>query len=71
MEIKRVVKKAKKQLTKEEREEVRAYRRAMMERIQATHEKHLARETGRHVSWEPQVFEKWNSVARNINSELF
>lgn len=70
--IKRVVRKAKKHLTEEEKAEVRAYRHAMMERIQATHEKHLEREiTGRRVSWEPTVFEKWNTIARNINSELF
>jgi len=71
-EIKRVVRKAKKQLTEEEKAEVRAYRHAIMERIQATHELHLEREmTGRHVSWKPTVFEKWNTIARNINSELF
>jgi len=69
-EIKRVVKQAKKQLTKEERAEVRAYRHAMMERIKATHELHLERETtGRHVRWEPTVFEKWNTIARNIQTD--
>lgn len=68
-EIKRVVNEAKKQLTKEEKAEVRAYRHAMMERIRATHELHLEREvTGRHVTWKPTIFEKWNTISRNIPS---
>jgi len=37
-EIKRVVKETKKQLTKEERQAVRAYRHSMLERIQAVDE---------------------------------
>ena len=69
-EIKRVVNEAKKQLTKEEKAEVRAYRHAMMERIQATHELHLEREaSGRHVTWNPTVFEKWNTISRSIPSD--
>ena len=68
-EIKRVVKETKKQLTKEQRAEVREYRHAMMERIQATHELHLARESGRRITWMPTVFEEWNTIAKSIPSE--
>jgi hypothetical protein len=67
-EIKRVVNESKKQLTKEQRKEVRAYRHAMMERIKATHELHLEREsTGRRVTWN-NVFEEWKTIANRIPS---
>ena len=70
-EIKRVVKESKKMLTKEQRAEVRAYRHSMTERIQATHELHLARESsGKRITWAPTVFEEWHTIANSIPSNL-
>jgi hypothetical protein len=68
-EIKRVVKASKKMLTKEQRAEVHAYRHSMMERIQATHELHLERESsGKRITWAPTVFEEWHTIANSIPS---
>lgn len=68
-EIKRVVNEAKKRLTKEQKAEVRAYRHAIMERIQETHELHLEREmSGKHLTWKPTVFEEWHTIANSIPS---
>ena len=58
-DIKRVVNE--KQLTKEEKEAVRAYRHSMLQRIQAVDEKHLEKE-GIYVPrirFTSDVFEKW------------
>lgn len=69
-EIKRVIKETKKQLTKEQRAEVRAYRHSMMERIQAVNEKHLEKE-GIYVPrirFTSDVFEKWCDIAKTIPS---
>ena len=58
-DIKRIVNE--KQLTKEEREAVRAYRHSMLERIQAVNEKHLEKE-GIYVPrirFNSDVFEKF------------
>ena len=70
-EIKRVVKETKKQLTKEDRQAVRAYRHSMMERIQAADEKHLEKE-GVYVPrirFASDVFEKWCEIAKSIPSD--
>ena len=70
-EIKRVVTETKKQLTKEQRAEVRAYRHSMLERIQAVDEKHLEKE-GVYVPrirFTSDVFEKWYEIATSIPSE--
>jgi len=67
-EIKRVVTETKKQLTKEQIAEVRAYRHSMLERIQATDEKHLEKE-GVYVPrirFTSDVFEKWCEIAKSI-----
>ena len=69
-EIKRVIKETKKQLTKEERQAVQAYRHSMLERIQAANEKHLEQE-GVYVPrirFTSNVFEKWREIANTIPS---
>ena len=69
-EIKRVIKETKKQLTKEQRAEVRAYRHSMMERIQAANEKHLEKE-GIYVPrirFTSDVFAKCHEIANTIPS---
>ena len=69
-EIKRVVTETKKQLTKEERAEVRAYRHSMMQRIQAVNEKHLEKE-GIYVPrirFTSDIFEKCHEIAKTIPS---
>ena len=72
-EIKRVVSETKKKLTKEQREEVRAYRNSMLERIQATDETHLEKE-GVYVPrirFTSDVFEKWRDMAQSISENDF
>ena len=67
-EIKRVVTETKKQLTKEQRAEVRAYRHSMLQRIQAVDEKHLEKE-GVYVPrirFTSDVFEKWYEIAKSV-----
>ena len=69
-EIKRVIKETKKQLTKEERQAVQAYRHSMLERIQAANEKHLEQE-GVYVPrirFTSNVFEKCREIANTIPS---
>lgn len=69
-EIKRIVKETKKQLTKEQRAEVRAYRHSMLERIQAVDEKHLEKE-GIYVPrirFTSDVFKKCHEIANTIPS---
>ena len=67
-EINRVIKETKKQLTKEQRAEVRAYRHSMMERIQAANEKHLEKEGIYIPRIRFDVFEKWCDIAKTIPS---
>lgn len=72
-EIKRAIKETKKQLTKEERDEVRAYRHSMMERIQAVNEKHLEQE-GIYVPrirFTSNVFKTCQEIANTISSNEF
>jgi hypothetical protein len=72
-EIKRVVTETKKKLTKEQRAEVRAYRHSMLERIQATDEKHLEKE-GVYVPrirFTSDVFEKWCVIAKSVSENEF
>ena len=67
-EIKRVVTETKKQLTKEQMAEVRAYRHSMLQRIQAVDEKHLEKE-GVYVPrirFTSDVFEKWYEIAKSV-----
>jgi uncharacterized protein YprB with RNaseH-like and TPR domain len=70
-EIKRVVKESKKQLTKEERQAVRAYRHSMLERIQAVDEMYKEIETGIHtprLKFTCDVFAKWDQIAKSVPS---
>jgi hypothetical protein len=70
-EIKRVVSETKKQLTKEERQAVRAYRHSMLERIQAVNEMHEEKETGIYIprlKFTSDVFAKWNEIANSVPS---
>lgn len=69
--IKRVVKETKKQLTKEERQAVRAYRHSMLERIQAVDEMYTEMETGIYtprLKFTSDVFAKWDVIAKSIPS---
>jgi len=71
-EIKRVVRETKKQLTKEERQAVRAYRHSMLERIQASDEYHREIESGKHIpriKFTSDVFVKWFEIAKTIQSD--
>jgi hypothetical protein len=70
-EIKRVVSETKKQLTKEERQAVRAYRHSMLERIQAADEHHKEKESGINIprlKFTSDVFVKWNEIANSVPS---
>lgn len=70
-EIKRVVKETKKHLTKEEMEEVRAYRHSMIQRIQAVNEKHLEKE-GVYVPrirFTSDVFKKCNEISNKFKDD--
>jgi hypothetical protein len=73
-EIRRVVKKTKKQLTKEEKEAVRAYRHSMLERIQAVDEMHQEKEKGvpiPRLKFTSDVFVKWIEIAKSVPSNEF
>ena len=72
-EIKRVVKETKKQLTKEERQAVRAYRHSMLERIQAADEMYNRIETGENIQRHKfknatEPFVKWLEIAKSVPS---
>ncbi len=72
-EIRRVVKETKKQLTKEERQEVRAYRHSMLERIKAADEMYNRIEMGENISRPkfknaPETFVKWLEIAKSVPS---
>ena len=69
-EIKRVVRETKKQLTKEERQAVRAYRHSMLERIQAVDEMYKEIETGYtpRLKFTCDVFAKCDQIAKSLLS---
>ena len=72
-EIKRVITETKKQLSKEERQAVKAYRHSMLERIQAVDEKHLEKE-GVYVPrirFTSDVFKKCHDIANTISLNKF
>ena len=68
-EIKRVIKETKKQLTKEERQAVQAYRHSMLERIQAAKEKQEQEGVSvPRIRFTSNVFEKCREIANTIPS---
>ena len=72
-DIKRVFTETKKQLTKEQMAEVRAYRHSMIQRIQAVNEKHLEKE-GIYVPrirFTSDVFKTCHEIAKTIPSNKF
>lgn len=70
-EIKRVITETKKRLTKEEMEEVRAYRHSMIQRIQAVNEKHLEKEGVYvpHIRFTSDVFKKCNEISNKFKDD--
>jgi hypothetical protein len=73
-EIKRVIKESNKQLTKEEREAIKAYRHKMLERIQAADEMHKEKELEKmpkcKSECKSEVFVKWKDIAKTIPSNI-